>query len=578
MANNIKQRNKTSVSIKPAQRVKEFGPDKFYAEDGLLWCKICNVPVDHVRRQTITDHLGTKKHTARENTRKRDASIESSTSKRQSTINGCIERSTAASSAQEDLVMELVEAFMAANIPLEKVDNPSMRNFMEKNLKGGGGIPKASTLRELYVTRVFKKQQANIISKLAGQKVVIIADETTDIVGRYAVNVLIQPLNAFKPDESSAMLVNTDFLTEVNNVSIAQLIIHTLTEVNVHFNDVVAFVTDNAAYMKKCFRDNLRGLLPNAVHVTCWAHILSLVGEEFREALRLCDMLAASIKAIFSKAPGRRARYLHHLRQMKAEKAVMPPTPVITRWNSWFEAVLYHAEYLEHYVSFVASEIAHSGATIQLNKLSALLQNTDRLNELRAELEFVTVHCQPIMKTLTSFEAKSFMAVDVYNKVSDLLSYLKSSVFPLATSNCENAKQNAAAKLELYFHGTRQPAIDLFKSVRIFDPRQLPLLSKTFADHAQSVPTMMAATDEWQTYLDIASREIIPDDITAFWRALEERLPRLAALAKVYIALPISSVDVERSFSKYGSVLSPLRQSLTQENLRAYSAVFFNNK
>lgn len=53
-----------------------------------------------------------------------------------------------------------------------------------------------------------------------------------------------------------------------------------------HFNDVVAFVTDNAAYMKKCFRDSLRGILPNAVHVTCWAHILSLVGDEFCGALR----------------------------------------------------------------------------------------------------------------------------------------------------------------------------------------------------------------------------------------------------------------------------------------------------
>ncbi|KAG2458114.1 WNT3A protein, partial [Polypterus senegalus] len=141
-----------------------------------------------------------------------------------------------------------------------------------------------------------------------------------------------------------------------------------------------------------------------------------------------------------------------------------------------------------------------------------------------------------------------------------------------------DAKHNADAKLEEYFVGTKQPAIDLFRSVRIFDPRQLPLLSKNFADHAQSVPTMMAAADEWQAYLDIASHEVITADITAFWRALEDRLPRLAAHAKVYIALLISSVDVERSFSKYGSVLSPLRYCLSQENLQAYSAVFFNNK
>ncbi|KAG2471300.1 PK3CG kinase, partial [Polypterus senegalus] len=235
---------------------------------------------------------------------------------------------------------------------------------------------------------------------------------------------------------------------------------------------------------------------------------------------------------------------------------------------------------LHHLINilFVATKIEHSGATVQLKKLSPLLQSTDKLNELRAELEFVSVHCQQIMNTQTSFEAQSFMAIDVYNKVSDLPSCLKSSGFPITTSSCEDAKHNAAAKLEEYFVRTKQPAIDLFRSVRIFDPRQLPLLLKNFADHAPSVPTIMAAADEWQAYLDIASREVIPADITAFWHALEDRLPRLTALTKVYIALLISSVDVEHSFSKYESVLSPLRYSLSQENLRVYSAVFFNNK
>uniref|UniRef100_A0A8C4RTC6 Uncharacterized protein n=1 Tax=Erpetoichthys calabaricus TaxID=27687 RepID=A0A8C4RTC6_ERPCA len=115
-------RNKTAVNIGREQRVKEFGQDKFYAEGGLLWCNTCNELVDHVRCQTITYHLGAKK-------------------------------------AQ-------IEAFMAANIPLEKVDNPTMHSFMQKNLKGGGGIPQANTLRELYVTRIFNQQQANIIVKI----------------------------------------------------------------------------------------------------------------------------------------------------------------------------------------------------------------------------------------------------------------------------------------------------------------------------------------------------------------------------------------------------------------------------
>ena len=60
-----KLRNKTSVKVTPAQRVAEFGKEKFCMEGGMLWCKICDVPVDHVRRQTTANHVVSKKHKTR---------------------------------------------------------------------------------------------------------------------------------------------------------------------------------------------------------------------------------------------------------------------------------------------------------------------------------------------------------------------------------------------------------------------------------------------------------------------------------------------------------------------------------
>jgi len=86
------------------------------------------------------------------------------------------------------------------------------------------------------------------------------------------------------------------------------------------FDNVLALVSDNAAYMKKCFTSCLSGIMTNAVHITCWAHIIFLVGDEFRTALQLTDTLVASVKALFSKAPGRRARFLNHLRENNAAK------------------------------------------------------------------------------------------------------------------------------------------------------------------------------------------------------------------------------------------------------------------
>lgn len=167
-------------------------------------CKICNITVDYVRRQSITDHLQSKRHSQQTAKRKADSDAKI-TPKRQTTLAICSERQTAASSAKEDLIVGLV---LSANIPMEKLDNPQIRDFIAASVKGGD-IPRANWLREHYVPKVYSKQQAEVISKLAGKKVAIIADETSDVAGRYVVNVLLQPLDAFRPDESKAILVNT---------------------------------------------------------------------------------------------------------------------------------------------------------------------------------------------------------------------------------------------------------------------------------------------------------------------------------------------------------------------------------
>lgn len=445
-------RNKTAVLVSPATRVLEFGTKLFCVEGTLLMCKVCNVAVDHVRKQSITDHIQSKKHVSRG--QKREADVQAGdVPKRQTTMEGCMMRKNASSQANEKVTMDLVKAFMSANIPLEKLDNPQLREFLTVNVKSGGNIPLANTARATYVPKVFQEHQQIVLERLRGRKVAAIVDETTDVAGRYTVNILLQPLDAFADSSNcKAMLVNTEFLTAVNSVSIAQLLVKTLNSCEVNFNDVLALVSDNAAYMKKCFKEGLSGLLPNAVHVTCWAHIISLVGEEFRAALSMTDGLVAAMKQIFSKAPGRRARYLSHLREKNCNDAKLPPSPVLTRWNTWFEAALYHAEHLEFYREFVNNEILQIGSTIQLNKVLSLLEG-DSLQLLQAELEFLAVHCERLIGTLKSLESHEFRSFSIFNTVTDLLSWMRSPSFPYALQSCEMAMNNAALKLSEYVEG-----------------------------------------------------------------------------------------------------------------------------
>ncbi len=108
-----------------------------------------------------------------------------------------------------------------------------------------------------------------------GSPVYVIADETTDASGRCVLAILLQPVG--KPPVAADLIV----LDRVNFSTVSQAVISCLNSNNVNFNDVWAFVTDSASYMKKAYNTILHGLFPNANRVTCLAHLLQLVLEVF---------------------------------------------------------------------------------------------------------------------------------------------------------------------------------------------------------------------------------------------------------------------------------------------------------
>ena len=76
---------------------------------------------------------------------------------------------------------------------------------------------------------------------------------------------------------------------------------------------------------------------------------------------------------------------------------------------------------------------------------------------------------------------------------------------------------------------------DLF-SYLYFDPRQLPVVSKTLADF-QSIPNILSAASDWQICPHLATKKVVWWRDHIFRHAVHDRLPKLAALAKAYIAL-----------------------------------------
>jgi hypothetical protein len=128
-------------------RATEFSKE-LYEESGLLFCRTCESSIDHKRKSTIIDHLESKKHKLRKE-KKNSGPISnestggesSSTSgKRQSTIDRGFAVATTARDARHAVANDLVCAMVAANIPLEKADNPVLRDFFVKHVRNGGSI------------------------------------------------------------------------------------------------------------------------------------------------------------------------------------------------------------------------------------------------------------------------------------------------------------------------------------------------------------------------------------------------------------------------------------------------------
>lgn len=213
---------------------------------------------------------------------------------------------------------------------------------------------------------VYNLEKQQLINQLKGKHISITVDESTDVRERSAVNILFSFVNYTK-------LVVTDHLTIVNNITISQLVIKTLNDYSIPFENIILFISDNAAYMLKSFR-NLSTIIPQMKHNCCLAHIYNLVGETWIENqnFHIVNDIVSNIKTSFTYSSARKSRWLNYLTLNSVEsptlpsliqnnsnlsiKPTLPPLPVKTRWNSWFNFIFWIKKYLPYLASFFLEE------------------------------------------------------------------------------------------------------------------------------------------------------------------------------------------------------------------------------
>ena len=150
----------------------------------------------------------------------------------------------------------------------------------------------------------------------------IICDETSDSMNRSAYQIILIKLD-IKAD-NRPKLVETVFLDDVNFETVTRSVIETLIKMEIKFEFVMAFISDNASYMVKAFK-SLKPMLLNSIHVTCFAHIVSLGGETWRSNLNDIDCIVANLKSIFAYGSDRKKRFLEFLKKNCIEYLILYP-------------------------------------------------------------------------------------------------------------------------------------------------------------------------------------------------------------------------------------------------------------
>ena len=254
-------------------------------------------------------------------------------------------------------------------------------------------------------------------------------------------------MNIIASIRGESFLIDVVTLSECNHQTVSQACIRTVTHVDIEFEKIIVFITDSAAYCKKANREVLSNIFNNSYHVLCLAHILNLV-EVFSHwpAFDNVTQLTTFIKSAFFRKQSREKKkkkkklYLKWLENyLPKEQMKLPPVPVATRWNSWFNAGRYHSSFIQFYEGFFKQEKSHGLAVDRILELedSGRLHHASFLN-LCLKLYFITENCTRLIKALTSLEkTKSPLACVVYYVMEDVKQYLHAgiskSIFGLET-------------------------------------------------------------------------------------------------------------------------------------------------
>lgn len=468
-------------------------------------------------------------------------------------------------------------------------------------LSGSGDIPTAKVLREVYVPKIAKERCSELKKSLANQKVVIMCDETTDRKGRCIFIILLRILTG--TGEQRVFVGSVKELENANGTECSRAILSTVTENEIKYEDIVAVVSDSARYMTKCMESLAVIFCEHMVHIQCWAHKLNIVASLWSTALPELNVCVQNAKHAFLNTRKRKHRYISFLKEKYPDgrkKPTLFPSPVMTRWNSWYHAVEYIAEYLEDLVDFFQETDDGGNATEYFHTLSA-----SESSVVMCSATFLVEHCSSLIESIVELEGSSY---SISHKLSSMLADLESnfllvsrgtfgekttaSISKLQSQVKQCAVKEKLKNLGLKCHSKLQSlrekdtARNFFSSLgKLFGVRNImnnDVDEKLYAS-VQNLPLLNTLTQQefllgyvaFQKQVASILEEGRVTDVIQVLQGLRPEHDNFVSMAVSVLWIPPSNVDSERAFSSYGHILTDLRTGLKPSNIELMLAKYF---
>lgn len=293
-----------------AHTLARENPSEFCVNaSGQLYCILCHTTVNCDKQFRVTQHRRTQKH---------QVQVEANSKVKQTFL----------PVGKRDFAAKLVDAFLAADIPLHKLQNAKIRALFNDLQQP---VPSEAACRA-HVDTLARQQLQQIKSLLTGKNVFMVVDESEVAKNKY-VNILVGDTAA--PEKT--YLVESSVVTTVNQVVIASKVDDMVRKLEVPRDKFILLLSDAASYMTAC-TVALKIMFPKLFHVTCTAHLLHNCAENVRANFKDVDELIARTKATTVKNKSHRSMF---------DEIGSPPEPVVTRWGSWLNAAFYYAENLQ---------------------------------------------------------------------------------------------------------------------------------------------------------------------------------------------------------------------------------------